>query len=72
MTMAKLTAQQIDARVQRMLAHIERLVDAGEMTPADAEKAMRDLAQWSTAHYAKLPAAQAVDAIMTQLLGSRR
>lgn len=67
-----LTAQKIEARVERMLAHIARLVDAGQMTQRDADEAMRDLARWSAAQYAKLPQVKAVESVMNLLLGSRR
>lgn len=70
--MTKLSAQQIEARVERMLAHLQRLLDAGEITPKDAELAMQDLARWSACQYAKLPQVQAIESVMNVLLGSRR
>jgi hypothetical protein len=44
----------------------------GEITEAQLELAMADLARWSAEQYARLPQAQAVDAIMGLLLGERK
>jgi len=70
--MSKVTAKQIDDRVMRVLASLHRSVDRGEITEAQLELAMGDLARWSAEQYAKLPQAQAVDAIMGLLLGEKK
>jgi hypothetical protein len=70
--MTKLTAQQIDDRVMRVLASLHRSLDRGEITEAQLEMVTGDLARWSAEQYARLPQAQAVDAIMGLLLGERK
>jgi hypothetical protein len=70
--MTKLTAQQIDDRVMRTLASLHRSLDRGEITEAQLELVTGDLARWSAEQYARLPQAQAVDAIMGLLLGERK
>ena len=70
--MSKLTAQQIDDRVTRVLASLHRSFDRGEINDAQLDLVMSDLARWSAEEYAKLPQAQAVDAIMGLLLGDRK
>jgi hypothetical protein len=69
--MSKLTAQQIDDRVMRVLASLHRSVERGEITEAQLELASQDLARWSAEQYSQLPQAEAVDAIMGLLLGER-
>jgi hypothetical protein len=71
-TMSKLTAQQIDDRVERVLASLHSALDRGEITEAQLELVMGDRARWSAEKYAKLPQAQAVDAIMGLLLGQKK
>ena len=68
--MSKLTAKQIDERCMRMLQHIERLLEAGEITEDVARAAVEDLAKWAATKTSRLPAAQAVEAVMTVLLGA--
>jgi hypothetical protein len=70
--MSKLTAQQIDDRVTRVLASLHRSHVRGEINDAQLDLVMSDLARWSAEEYAKLPQAQAVDAIMGLLLGDRK
>ena len=70
--MSKLTAQQIDDRVMRVLASLHRSLDRGEINEAQLEQVTGDLARWSAEQYARLPQAQAVDAIMGLLLGERK
>jgi hypothetical protein len=70
--MTKLTAQQIDDRVMRVLASLHRSLDRGEINEAQLEQVTGDLARWSAEQYARLPQAQAVDAIMGLLLGERK
>jgi hypothetical protein len=70
--MSKLTAQQIDDRVTRVLASLHRSLDRGEINEAQLEQVTGDLARWSAEQYARLPQAQAVDAIMGLLLGERK
>jgi hypothetical protein len=70
--MSKLTAQQIDDRVMRVLASLHRSVERGEITEAQLELASQDLARWSAEQYSQLPQAEAVDAIMGLLLGERK
>jgi len=70
--MSKLTAQQIDDRVTRVLASLHRSLDRGEINKAQLEQVTGDLARWSAEQYARLPQAQAVDAIMGLLLGERK
>jgi len=70
--MTKLTAQQIDDRVTRVLASLHRSLDRGEINEAQLEQVTGDLARWSAEQYARLPQAQAVDAIMGLLLGERK
>jgi hypothetical protein len=70
--MSKLTAQQIDDRVTRVLASLHRSFDRGEINEAQLEQVTGDLARWSAEQYARLPQAQAVDAIMGLLLGERK
>jgi len=70
--MSKLTAQQIDDRVTRVLASLHRSFDRGEINEAQLEQVTGDLARWSAEQYARLPQVQAVDAIMGLLLGERK
>jgi hypothetical protein len=44
----------------------------GEINESQLELATSDLARWSAEQYARLPQAQAVDAIMGLLLGERK
>jgi len=45
--MSKLTAQQIDDRVTRVLASLHRSFDRGEINEAQLEQVTGDLARWS-------------------------
>jgi hypothetical protein len=67
--MSKLTAKQIDDRITRVLASLHRSLDRGEITEAQLELVMSDLARWSVEQHSRLPQVQAVDAIMGLLLG---
>jgi hypothetical protein len=58
--------------VTRVLASLHRSFDRGEINEAQLEQVTGDLARWSAEQYARLPQAQAVDAIMGLLLGERK
>ena len=65
----KLTAKRIDDRVQRSLDGVIRALARGDITEAQAEQVIGDIARWSAEQYARLPQAQATDAILSLLLG---
>ena len=52
--MSKATAKQIDERCERALLHLQRLLEAGEITENVYEESLKDLAKWAAGKYAGL------------------
>ena len=69
--MSKLTAKEIDERCTRMLLHMERLFEAGEITEKVYRDGLEDLAKWAAGKYSRLPTVQAIDAVMNALSGHK-
>ena len=70
--MSKLTAKQIEERCERAMAVYYRALQRGDITQKDFDGFMRDLAQWSVEKLSRLPQAQAVEQVMSLLLGERK
>lgn len=67
--MTKLTAADIDERVNRVLSMLERALARGDIDEEASKDCMEALAKWSVAEYAKLPQVQAFEAITNVLFG---
>ncbi|HKV66433.1 MAG TPA: hypothetical protein VJN66_08640 [Rhodanobacteraceae bacterium] len=65
------SAAKIDRAVERALAGVHRALTRGDITDAQAQVVINDLARWSATEYSRLPQAQATDAILGLLLGKK-
>lgn len=48
----RMTEDQIERRVERMVDHLDALLLAGELSQRDYDSNMRDLDRWAEAQYA--------------------
>ena len=60
----------VDEYCVRVIAVLHRAKERGDLTEDQFAEALRDLAKWAVAKYAKMPGVTAVDHIMGVLLGA--
>jgi hypothetical protein len=70
--MSKLTAKQIEERCERTMVVYQRALQRGDITQQQFDDGLRDLARWSVEKISQLPQAQAVEQVMSLLLGERK
>ena len=65
--MGKLTAQQIDERISRVVETVQRAHDRGDITYGQMQTCGEDLARWAFEEYSRLPGNQGTEAILRLL-----